>query len=247
MLITPILTSTHPAEQPPPNVPRNIRGHDPVCKNLDRVIALSDGVFAFAVTLLALSLIVPTLSTGARQTELVADLMGMGPTFISYFVSFFVIASWWRGHHRVFTYIKRCNSTLISLNFYFLLCITIIPFLTNLIIQYGSFELATILFAFMQVVTGVMLIIIWMYASGNHRLIDPHLNVRVIRFNYHRELIVIAIFLISIPVALFSTALAQISWIALAPLASILQRAYRDVEELVEEVEEEIDARDKKD
>lgn len=225
-------------------MPRKHAGHDPACKNLDRVIALSDGVFAFAVTLLALSLIVPTLSTGARQTELVADLMGMGPTFISYFVSFFVIASWWRGHHRVFTYIKRCNSTLISLNFYFLLCITIIPFLTNLIIQYGSFELATILFAFMQVVTGVMLIIIWMYASGNHRLTDPHLNVRIIRFNYHRELIVIAVFLISIPVALFSTALAQISWIALAPLASILQRAYRDVGELVEE---EIDARDKKD
>jgi len=224
--------------------PRKQTGHDPVCKNLDRVIALSDGVFAFAVTLLALSLIVPTLSSGARQTELVADLMGMGPTFISYFVSFFVIASWWRGHHRVFTYIKRCNSTLISLNFYFLLCITIIPFLTNLIIQYGSFELATILFAFMQVVTGIMLIIIWMYASGNHRLIDPHLNIRVIRFNYHRELIVIAVFLISIPVALFSTALAQISWIALAPLASILQRAYRDVGELVEE---EIDAREKKD
>ena len=216
-------------------MPRKPAGHDPVCKNLDRVIALSDGVFAFAVTLLALSLIVPTLSSGAHQTELVTDLKGMLPTFLSYFVSFFVIASWWRGHHRIFTYIKRCNSTLISLNFYFLLCITIIPFLTNLIIQYGNFQLATVLFAAMQVVTGAMLILIWMYASRNHRLIDLHLNARVIKFNYHRELIVIAVFLISIPVAFVSTSLAQISWIALAPLAGILQRLYRDVEEIVEE------------
>jgi uncharacterized membrane protein len=214
-------------------------GHDPVCKNLDRIIALSDGVFAFAVTLLALSLIVPTLSSGAHQNELTSDLAGMLPTFLSYFVSFFVIASWWRGHHRVFSYIKRCNSTLISLNFYFLLCITIIPFLTNLIIQYGNFELATVLFAAMQVLTGVMLIFIWMYASRNHRLTDPHLSARVIRFNYHRELIVIAVFLISIPIAFVSTSLAQISWIALAPLASILQRVYRDVEEFVEVEEEE--------
>ncbi|MEI6293022.1 MAG: TMEM175 family protein [Methanomicrobiales archaeon] len=232
------MTPTPVADQSEPPVPRKPAGHDSVCKNLDRLIALSDGVFAFAVTLLALSLIVPTLSTGAHQNELATDLMGMLPTFLSYFVSFFVIASWWRGHHRVFTYIKRCNSTLISLNFYFLLCITIIPFLTNLIIQYGNFELATVLFAAMQVLTGVMLIIIWMYASRNHRLTDPHLSARVIKFNYSRELIVIAVFLISIPIAFFSTSLAQISWIALAPLASILQRVYRDVEEFVE-VEEE--------
>jgi uncharacterized membrane protein len=237
------LTSIPVADPAAPHGPQKTGSHGLVCKSLDRVLAISDGVFAFAVTLLALSLIVPTLSSGAHQTELVADLTGMWTTFISYFVSFFVIASWWRGHHRVFTYIKGCDSTLISLNFYFLLCITIIPFLTNLIIQYGNFELATILFASMQVVTGIMLIVIWRYASGNHRLIDPLLNDRVIRFNYNRELIVIAIFLISIPVAFFSTSLAQISWIALAPLASILKRVYRDVEEFVEEGSE---IRDKK-
>jgi uncharacterized membrane protein len=236
------LTSASLADQTTPHAPRKTGGHDPVCKNLDRILAISDGVFAFAVTLLALSLIVPALSPGAHQTELIADLMGMGPTFISYFVSFFVIASWWRGHNRVFAYIKRCNSTLISLNFYFLLCITLIPFLTNLIIQYGNFELATILFAAMQVVTGAMLIIIWMYASRNHRLIEPQLGARAIKFNYHRELIVIAIFLLSIPIAFFSTTLAQISWIALAPLISILQRVYRDVEEFVED---EAEGRDK--
>ena len=237
------MTSASLADQPTSHAPRKTGGHDPVCKNLDRILAISDGVFAFAVTLLALSLIVPALSPGAHQTELIADLMGMGPTFISYFVSFFVIASWWRGHNRVFAYIKRCNSTLINLNFYFLLCITLIPFLTNLIIQYGNFELATILFAAMQVVTGAMLIIIWVYASRNHHLVDPQLGERAIKFNYHRELIVIAIFLLSIPIAFFSTTLAQISWIALAPLVSILQRVYRDVEEFVEE---ESEARDKK-
>ncbi len=237
------MTSVPVADPTAPHVPHKTGGIDPVCKNLDRVLAISDGVFAFAVTLLALSLIAPALSNGAHQNELTTDLMDMGPTFISYFVSFFVIASWWRGHNRVFAHIKRCNSTLISLNFYFLLCITIIPFLTNLIIQYGNFELATILFAAMQVVTGAMLIIIWVYATRNHRLIDPQLGARVIRFNYHRELVVIAIFLISIPIAFFSTTLAQISWIALAPLVSLLQRAYRDVEEFVEE---ELEPRDLK-
>jgi uncharacterized membrane protein len=237
------LTPTPVPDLPPRPVPHPPKGHDPVCKNLDRVIALSDGVFAFAITLLALSLVVPVLSQGAIEKELLTDLQGMVSAFISYFVSFFVIASWWRGHHRIFTYIKRCNSTLISLNFYFLICITIIPFLTGIIIAYGGFSLATILFAVMQAITGTMLIVIWIYASRNHRLIDAHLDARLIRFNYNRELLVIVIFLASIPVAFLSTSLAQISWITIAPLAGILHRAYRDVEEYVEEERE---ARDPK-
>lgn len=227
-----------------PHAPGKKSAHDPVCKNLDRVISLSDGVFAFAITLLALSLIAPVLSPGARQTELLHDLIEMSTTFISYFVSFFVIASWWRGHHRVFTYIKRCDSTLISLNFFFLLCITLIPFLTNLIIQYGNFVLATILFAAMQVVTGTMLVIVWMYASRKHNLTDPHLSTRVTRFNFNRELVVIAIFLISMPIAFFSTTLAQISWIAISPVVHLLQRAYRDIEEYVEEEVEHLENRE---
>ncbi len=237
------MTSKQVPDQPGPSVLHKFKAYDPSCKNLDRVLALSDGVFAFAVTLLALSLIVPVLSRDAPQAELIDDLQKMFPVFLSYFISFLVIASWWRGHHRIFMYIKKCNSTLISLNFYFLLCITIIPFLTDLITQYGKFELATILFAMMQVVTGTMLITIWMYASKNHRLVDPSLNSQVIRFNYHRELVVIAIFLVSVPIAFFSTTLAQISWVVLAPLIRILQITYRDIEEFVGE---EIDSIEKR-
>ena len=229
---------------PPEDLPKKPRpAQDPVCRKLDRVIALSDGVFAFAITLLALSLIIPVISKGAAQTELVSDLYEMMPVFISYFISFFVIASWWRGHNRVFTYISRCDSTLVSLNFYFLLCITIIPFLTNLIMTYGNFPLVTILFAAMQVLTGTLLLILWKYASHHHRLIDPHLSARMIRFNYQREYVVIAIFLVSIPIAFISPTLAQISWIAIAPLATVLKILSRDIEIFVGE---EIDMLEKK-
>ena len=124
---------------------------------------------------------------------------------------------------------------IISLNFYFLLCITIIPFLTSLITQYGHYQMATILYASIQAVTGTILLILWIYASKHHRMIDANLSQRMIRFNFNRLVLVIAIFLISIPVALISTTVAQISWIAIAPVVGLLRRAYRDVEVFVEE------------
>jgi TMEM175 potassium channel family protein len=205
------------------------------CRNFERIIALSDGIFAFAITLLALSLIVPVLTSGALENELAHDLLGMWPIFLSYFISFFVIASWWRSHHRTFSFITRCNSTLISLNFYFLLCITLIPFLTNLIMDYGHFALATVLYAAMQAIAGTIILVLWLYASKDHRLISTSMSAAAIQFNTHRQFLVIIIFLISIPIAFINTSLAQISWIAIMPVVMLLRRAYRDIEEFVED------------
>ncbi|HVP93681.1 MAG TPA: TMEM175 family protein [Methanoregulaceae archaeon] len=206
-----------------------------LCRNPERIVSLSDGVFAFAITLLALSLVVPELTKGALESEFVNDLIAMGPVFLSYFISFFVIASWWRSHHRIFSYIERCDGMMISLNFYFLLCITIIPFLTSLITLYGHYPMATILYASVQAVTGTILLILWFYVSRNHRMIDVHLSRKMIRFSFNRLVLVIAIFLASIPIALISTTVAQVSWIAIAPMAGLLRRAYRDVEVFVED------------
>jgi len=219
-----------PAEGPRPLIPERSSRNSVRC---ERLITLSDCVFAFAITLLALSLVVPVLSKDALQIELMQHLMGMWPAFLSYFVSFFVIAGWWGGHHQIFSCIRRCNSTIKGLNFYFLLCITIIPFLTNLIVTYWHFALATVLYAAMQAITGTVLLVMWIYAARDHRLIDPDLNPRKIRLIFHRSFWAICIFLFSIPIALFSTPIAQISWIAIPPIGLIVQRAYEDAEEFL--------------
>jgi len=212
-----------------------------MCRNPDRIVSLSDGVFAFAITLLALSLAVPVLTKGALESELTSDLIAMSSVFLSYFVSFLVIASWWRAHHRIFSYIQRCDGMTISLNFYFLLCITIIPFLTSLITLYGNYHTATILYASIQAVTGTILLILWFYVSKDHRMIDVHLNKQMIRYNFNRQILIIAIFLLSIPIAMINTTVAQISWIAIAPVVGLLRRAYRNIEIFVEDETRELE------
>jgi len=67
---------------------------------LDRVLAISDGVFAFAVTLLVLDLVVPVLSPGASTADLWQALSKEYVSFLSYLTSFFIAGLWWNAHNR---------------------------------------------------------------------------------------------------------------------------------------------------
>jgi uncharacterized membrane protein len=219
----------------------NHRKRDPGCTHFERILSLSDGVFAFAITLLALSLSVPILTGSGGGVELTNKLEDLIPVMTGYVISFLVIAAWWKTHHRIFTYIKGCDRMLISLNFYFLFGITLIPFLTNLIIMYGEIPVATILYAAIQAATGGLLLILWLYVSRKHRLVSPRLSPGMIEYNTKNLIFVIMIFVVSIPIAFLSTTIAQISWVVIAPARVLLQRAYGDIEEFIEEEEEKIE------
>ena len=66
-----------------------------------RVDSLTDGVFAFAMTLLVVNLTLPIDLHPASAAELISALLGLGDTFIAYIITFLVIASFWVG--RAFT------------------------------------------------------------------------------------------------------------------------------------------------
>jgi uncharacterized membrane protein len=69
----------------------------PAARLLDRLIFLSDGAFAIAMTLLVVELVTPTL-TSTERSALVNALVALGPKYLSFGVSFLVIASYWTSH-----------------------------------------------------------------------------------------------------------------------------------------------------
>src|SRR5579871_694686 len=89
---------------------------------LERLIFLSDGVFAIAMTLLAVELALPEV-TSESTVPLGERLLALGPRYLSYALSFLVIASYWRSHQRTFGYIVRLDSRFVWLNLTLLLCI----------------------------------------------------------------------------------------------------------------------------
>src|SRR5215210_7003060 len=68
-----------------------------------RFLTFSDGVFAIAITLLALNIEVPRLPSGHR---LGAPLFSQWPDILAYLVSFAVVGRFWLIHHRLFTVVS---------------------------------------------------------------------------------------------------------------------------------------------
>ncbi len=97
-----------------------------------RLEAFSDGVFAVAITLLALNLAVG----GPGHGPLLQQLGQHWPTFIAYLISFFTIGIIWVNHHALMTNIRVVDRTLLFLNLLLLLFVVVIPFATATMAEY---------------------------------------------------------------------------------------------------------------
>jgi uncharacterized membrane protein len=93
-----------------------------------RLEAFSDGVFAVAITLLALNLTVAGPGPHNQNPPLVDQLDG--PAFLAYLVSFFMIGIIWVNHHVLVRAITAVDRTLLFLNLVLLLFVVLIPFAT---------------------------------------------------------------------------------------------------------------------
>ena len=98
----------------------------------DRTVALSDGVFAIAITLLIIEVRVPDSEAG----ELARDLANQWPTYAAYVVSFAIIGIIWVNHHDIFERIATVDRSLLFLNLGLLLTVAFLPFPTALLGDY---------------------------------------------------------------------------------------------------------------
>jgi uncharacterized membrane protein len=99
-----------------------------------RVIALSDGVFAIVLTILVLDLEVPELEPGQ---SLGSALVGLGPTFVAYVISFFMTGMYWVWHRDLFAGVRHVDRAVVWLNLLFLLPASLIPFAASFLGSYG--------------------------------------------------------------------------------------------------------------
>ena len=118
--------------------------------SVDRLLALSDGVVAIAITLLVLQLNVPSpakLADPNSASELAVQLGNGADRLVSYVISFYVIAQFWLVHHRVFRRIAGQQEGLAWWNFAFLFTITVMPFTSDLLGEFAANPLAVDIFA----------------------------------------------------------------------------------------------------
>src|SRR5204863_4076842 len=86
----------------------------------DRLAAFSDGVIAIIITIMVLELKLPH---GANW----ATLMGAGPHFLSYVLSFTYLAIYWNNHHHLFHTVTRVDGLMLWANSHLLFWLSLIP------------------------------------------------------------------------------------------------------------------------
>lgn len=180
--------------------------------SLGRVLAISDGVFAFSLTLLVVELVVPTAASGSALTS---QLLSQWPELFSYLLSFSVVAMTWNSHHETFRHIRRVDGWLITLNFACLLLVAFLPFPTAVLGRNQGLAAPALLYAVTLTLINLSTAATWWYATRRRRLVDPDLEHRLIKRRFQRLEIGTAVFVVSLPVALWQPIVAEAMWFPL--------------------------------
>ncbi len=107
-------------------------------QSLERLTALSDGLFAVAMTLLVLDLRVPVSTAGSVYSErgLGGALLKLGPSFAAYLLSFTMLGAFWLAQHTLLSILGRSDRTLTWINLGFLFVVSLLPFSTALLAHF---------------------------------------------------------------------------------------------------------------
>jgi uncharacterized membrane protein len=135
-------------------------------RSIERLAALSDGIFAVAMTLLVLDLHIPTAAQVHNERELLAALCAMGPQWLTYGMSFLTLGIFWAGQQTQLNHIGNGTRDLTWIHLGFLFSITLMPLSTRLLAEFIEYRLALGLYWLNIFVPGAMLY--WSWAHATH-------------------------------------------------------------------------------
>ena len=204
-------------------------------RNVDRLMFLSDGVYAIALTILVLDIKLPasfdtfrSLPSQLLNDQLLKALEGLQSNIYAYIISFIVIGLSWRAHNLIFHYVKRYDTNIFWLNLLLLLSVAFIPFPTS-VLALGINEVSVVFYASCLTIAEGLEAALWIYATRvrKNRLIDEDLNPHLIM--YHTILFLVApiVFLLSIGLAFIAPTVALLSWILLAVAEEVVGGIFR--------------------
>ena len=137
-----------------------------------RMEAFSDGVFAIAVTLLVLEIVVPE----QFMAHPLRALIDQWPSYLAYVVSFSTIGAVWLAHTAITEYLHRADAVLLRLNLLLLMVVSFLPFPTRLlaesITERDAERVSATVYGINLFLASVLVSVLWRYAV-HERLVRP--------------------------------------------------------------------------
>ena len=149
-------------------------------RRLDRLAALSDGVFAIAMTLIVLEIRVPDPGPIRTEQDLWNALLTLGPRLVTYLLSFLTLGIFWGGQQTQLNLFATADRDLTWLQLAFLATVALMPFSTSLLAEFIRFRLALLTYWANIFLLGALLYVNWVYAR-RHALITSDATPQVAR------------------------------------------------------------------
>jgi uncharacterized membrane protein len=134
-------------------------------RSLERLAALSDGIFAVAMTLLVLDLHIPSAAQVHSERELFFALGALGPQWIAYVMSFLTLGIFWAGQQTQLNHIGEGTRDLTWIHLAFLFTITMLPLSTRLLAEFITYRGALGIYWLNILLPGAMLYWSWAHAT----------------------------------------------------------------------------------
>ncbi|WP_328465410.1 TMEM175 family protein [Streptomyces sp. NBC_00448] len=194
--------------------------------SLGRLTALTDGVFAIALTVLVLQIPVPRLADSGSARQMRTALSRLEGQFLSYAATFVIIAAFWQQHRRLFHLSAWHDEWVGRLNSLFLLLIAFLPFPSALVGRYGSNAAAVVFFNLAVLAVAAVFVLLWLRLRHVGHFTD-YLPIAYGRWVLARTLAVSAALAASAALAPFDTDAATYVWIGIVPLMLAVNLRYR--------------------
>lgn len=172
----------------------------------DRLSAITDGVYAVALTLLALEIVVPSAnsihSSAQLNNYMVNNLL---PQLSLYLISFIILSNFWASTNAIPMY-KKVDNTILTINLAILALVVLILFSTSFVLSFYHYSQSVIIFSLIILLVGLLYLILYIYLFKEnlvkeriYKFIEPHKRIMLIELSIPPVLA-----LISIVLALFN-------------------------------------------
>jgi uncharacterized membrane protein len=141
-------------------------------RSLERLAALSDGIFAFAMTLLVLDLRIPSAAQVHGERELLMALGSLGPQWVAYGMSFLTLGIFWAGQQTQLNHLAEGTRDLTWIHLGLLFTITMLPLSTRLLAEFITYRGALLIYWLNILAPGAMLYWSWKYAMSKKLIKD---------------------------------------------------------------------------
>lgn len=187
--------------------------------NKERFILFCDAIFAIAITLLILQIDVPEI---VHENNINNVLWELRPRFVSFGISFFVIARFWLVHLNLFAHVRRLDMKLVTFNMIFMALVVFLPFTTDFYGAHSSNKYVLAMYVLSIAATSLMSLVMWRYLFFHRDLLIEDHDMRELRRHSWRGLMIPLEFFSALIIVFIFPSLVDWYWIIFLGIVGIV-------------------------